>query len=229
MSTALTTLLSYSHTTGMCPRGLAEKAEAMGKGKVRVKGQTHATPYRTRNPVTALERWPVELIFPKSQATSCSWRWKDWQHLAKTNRKLPHASTHTFSPNLGDEFFFDVMLWDKSLLFFCSIWRQFGASLGRRETSHTRHSFVPSRLRADVRSDQVKASQGLLETPQSWTSQLEGRMPLESWALAGLQQHWQALGQGQVCSPALHPYPTQPGWIMSSPTTNAYIIHIQHM
>lgn len=79
----------------------------------------------------------------------------------KEQEKAATCFNSHFPLHLEDEIFFDVTVWDKSLLFFCGIWR-FGASLGRRQTPHTRHTLVPSGLWADVRSDQVKAPQRLL-------------------------------------------------------------------
>lgn len=101
----------------MCHRSLAEKIGAMGKGKVQVMGQTHPTPRRTRGPVTVLERWLEQLISPIPIHIMLL----KTKRLANSEKKHQKAATYFnshFPPNLGDEFCFDVMLWDKSLDFF---------------------------------------------------------------------------------------------------------------
>lgn len=157
----------------------------MQQGKVQVKGQTYPIPYKTRTLATVLERQPPESFFPKSQAPLCF-----WEELATSNKQQEKAVTcfnSHLNPNQGDEFFFYVMLWDKSLLFFVASGGVLVLHLGEGR-----------RLIQDITSGhqtvggcQIRPGQSTpgftLNSPQSWTSQPEGRMPLESSALAGLQ------------------------------------------
>lgn len=147
--------------------------------KVQVKGQTHPTPYRTRTPATVLKRHPEVLIFPKLRATPCFWRTGNiWQRAWESCHT---ASTHTlFILNLGDEFFFDVMVWGKSLLFFCNMWRRSGVSPGRKETSHIRQFRATQTAgRCQIRPGQSTPGVSL-NSLQSWTSQ-----PLAAWDASG--------------------------------------------
>lgn len=77
------------------PQQISNKNRSVRKGRVQVKRTKPLNLIQYCDSATALERWPGEIIFPKSQATSCFWRWKDWQHLT-VRRKMPHASIHTF-------------------------------------------------------------------------------------------------------------------------------------